>query len=310
MVSVIIPVYNVDSYIRRCLDSVLANTYKDFQIICVNDGSTDDTLNILMDYRDKDQRLEVISQKNQGVSAARNVGLEKAKGEYITFIDSDDWVEPQYLEFLVKAIEDTEALVVRCDFKDDYDTAYNPGFYGEKDLLVKKMSYKEIADNAIYRSRAAGALYQREAVKYCRFPLEVLLAEDAVFNLYAMKNTARYALVQLPLYHYFQRAGSAVHKHLIKDRLAAPQYIVDHAEDKRLSDKLPYASEQTVKWLIDIRLSKVVYEDEEETQRHIKKVWASYKHSSLYASLRIDKRIIYSTVFRFPELYKLLKRTG
>ena len=108
MVSVIISVYNVDSYIRRCLDAVLANTYKDFQIICVNDGSTDDTLNILMDYRDKDQRLEVISQKNQGVSAARNVGLEKAKGEYITFIDSDDWVEPQYLKFLVKAIEDTE----------------------------------------------------------------------------------------------------------------------------------------------------------------------------------------------------------
>lgn len=94
-ISVIIPVYNTERYLPRCLDSVLSNTYDNLEVICINDGSTDNSINILDNYKVSDERVVVINQKNSGVSAARNAGINVATGEYIAFIDSDDWVHPQ-----------------------------------------------------------------------------------------------------------------------------------------------------------------------------------------------------------------------
>lgn len=98
LISVIIPVYNVEKYICRCLDSVLRQTYCNFEIILVNDGSTDDSGNICKKYQNRESRITLLCQKNRGLSAARNAGIEVAKGDYITFIDSDDCVCLNYLE--------------------------------------------------------------------------------------------------------------------------------------------------------------------------------------------------------------------
>ncbi len=97
-VSVIIPIYNVEKYLVRCLDSVLAQTFEDIEIICVNDGSTDNCAQIISDYFEKDKRIKIITQKNQGLSEARNNGLKQATGEYIYFLDSDDAIESQMIE--------------------------------------------------------------------------------------------------------------------------------------------------------------------------------------------------------------------
>ncbi len=98
MISIIIPVYNVESYLHQCVDSVLAQTYRDFEVILVDDGSPDNCPRICDEYAQKDSRVHVIHQINSGVSAARNIGIEHAKGEWITFVDSDDWVSKNYLE--------------------------------------------------------------------------------------------------------------------------------------------------------------------------------------------------------------------
>ena len=98
MISIIIPVYNVENYLHQCVDSVLAQTYQDFEVILVDDGSPDNCPKICDEYAQKDSRVHVIHQKNSGVSAARNNGIEHAKGEWITFVDSDDWVSKNYLE--------------------------------------------------------------------------------------------------------------------------------------------------------------------------------------------------------------------
>ena len=99
-VSVIVPVFNTASYLKRCLDSLLAQTLKEIEIICVNDGSTDNSLDILHEYQEKDTRIKVLSQTNQGQSVARNNGITEATGEYIGFIDSDDYIDPDYYEVL------------------------------------------------------------------------------------------------------------------------------------------------------------------------------------------------------------------
>ncbi|MDR1123958.1 MAG: glycosyltransferase, partial [Elusimicrobiota bacterium] len=97
-ISIIIPVYNTGRYLPRCLDSVLAQTFKDFEVIAVNDGSSDNSANILADYAKKDSRIKVITQANQGQSMARNNGLKAARGRFVYFIDSDDYIHPQLLE--------------------------------------------------------------------------------------------------------------------------------------------------------------------------------------------------------------------
>ena len=105
-ISVIIPVYNVEEYLPVCLDSVLAQTFSDFEAVCVNDGSPDNSAAILEKYAKKDARIKVVSRPNGGLSAARNTGLENACGEYIYFLDSDDYIHPQLLEILYKKICD------------------------------------------------------------------------------------------------------------------------------------------------------------------------------------------------------------
>lgn len=117
-VSVIIPVYNGKKYMDKCLKSVQKQTLKDIEIICVDDGSTDNTLSILTDYADKDPRIKVYSQKNAGAGAARNVGLSTAKGEYVTFVDSDDWVEPEMYRCLYeKAVKEQSDMVISGQVK-------------------------------------------------------------------------------------------------------------------------------------------------------------------------------------------------
>ena len=109
-ISIIIPVYNVEKYLSRCLESVINQSYKNIEIIIVNDGSTDNSFDICNKYKKKDKRVILIDQNNQGLSGARNTGLKHATGEYICFIDSDDYVEKDYVEYLYKLI-----------VKDDYD---------------------------------------------------------------------------------------------------------------------------------------------------------------------------------------------
>lgn len=112
--SIIIPVYNVEQYLRACLDSVLAQTFSDWETVCVNDGSTDGSLSVLEEYEKKDHRLRIISQPNGGLSAARNTGLAAAQGDYVVFVDSDDWVEPSMLSRLAEVINGTDMTCFAC----------------------------------------------------------------------------------------------------------------------------------------------------------------------------------------------------
>lgn len=108
--SIIIPIFNVAQYLPKCLDSVLAQTCADFEAVCVNDGSTDNSLEILEEYQEKDPRIKVVSQANGGLSAARNVGLLHAQGDYVFFLDSDDWIEPDALEILSGKLSDEDMV--------------------------------------------------------------------------------------------------------------------------------------------------------------------------------------------------------
>lgn len=119
-VSVIVPVHNVEAYLAECLDSICAQTFKDLEIICINDGSTDKSGEILADYAKKDSRIRIITQENKGLSATRNIGIKAASGKYVSFIDSDDWVSENFFEKLYVTAEKKKADICATCFKRAY----------------------------------------------------------------------------------------------------------------------------------------------------------------------------------------------
>ena len=131
LVSVIIPAYNIEDYIGRCLDSIISQTYKNLEIIVVDDGSRDYTGEILDNYAKKDRRIKVIHKENGGVSSARNKGIEAAEGDYIGFIDGDDLIEPEMYKTLVDLLEEENADIAHCGyqmvFPDRIDYYHNTG---------------------------------------------------------------------------------------------------------------------------------------------------------------------------------------
>lgn len=120
LISIIIPFYNAEKYIGKCLESVVGQTYRNLQIILINDGSTDTSLKICKEFAQKDDRIEIYCQKNKGVSMARNLGLSKATGEYVAWIDADDYVSSKFVELLYKIAEENNAEIVQCKHKRVY----------------------------------------------------------------------------------------------------------------------------------------------------------------------------------------------
>ena len=115
-ISIIIPIYNVESYLRKCLDSIMEQSFPYFELLLINDGSTDASTQICQEYVEKDDRIRYFEKENSGVSSARNFGIKHSRGEYITFIDSDDWIEPNYLEILYKTMKEQEADIVVTNY--------------------------------------------------------------------------------------------------------------------------------------------------------------------------------------------------
>lgn len=116
-ISVIIPVYNTEKYLSRCLDSVLNQTFQDIEVVCINDGSTDNSLKILRQYAKKDKRIKLMSQENKGLSVTRNVGLKNISGKYVSFIDSDDYIDRNYYEWLIGLMEKNDADIVMAGMR-------------------------------------------------------------------------------------------------------------------------------------------------------------------------------------------------
>lgn len=233
-VSLILPVYNVEKYLERCLNSILSQTYSNFELIIIDDGSTDNCHNIINKYKKIDSRIKAFRQENKGLSAARNEGLKKANGEYIGFIDSDDYISKYYIEYLLNALLSNNASISCCTHTEGEESNY---FHNEK-----KEDYKKCIE--IYNNRSAGLnmmhghgifvtvwgkLYKKEVLQICNFP-EGRFGEDNYTSCQYLWNTKNYTdkviLIKKNLYYYFSNPTSIVNtpdKKKIEDDLWAKQ---------------------------------------------------------------------------------------
>lgn len=214
-ISVVIPVYNVENYLCECLDSVCNQTFRDIEIICVNDGSTDDSLYILEEYRKKDSRVSIITQKNQGLSGARNTGLMNSNGKYVYFIDSDDYLDLNALNeiYTISEEKNLDMLIFKiCSFKDDTKEKFTSPYFEMKYLKEavgeNVFNYRDIGYKMYNLAvTVPGAFFRLDLIAKLRFPVG-LIFEDNLFFTEAILNANRVFFYDKFLYNYRTRENS------------------------------------------------------------------------------------------------------
>ena len=212
LISIIIPAYNVEKYIVKCLESVSTQTYPNIEIIVVNDGSTDATETLIKSCIEKDSRISCISQKNAGLPAARNQGLKHANGEFIMFLDSDDWLEKKCCEISLNAIKENNADVVIFDY---YKIIKNKKFpYNSYSQKFIEFDRHKSSSPFIYDMRsitAWGKLYRATSIKNILFDETMRTAEDVDFNFRVYNQVHKTIYIQEYLLNYRILDSSAIH---------------------------------------------------------------------------------------------------
>lgn len=221
-ISVIVPVYNAEKYLNECVDSILAQTLQDIEVILVDDGSTDNSPAICDEYAEKDSRVVVIHKENGGVSAARNAGLDVVKGEYVAFVDSDDYIDTEMYEKMFEQITEYNCDVVMCDCIKEYATGrelythnVRGGFYSSNQLKTEYYPHLLIMENVEYPATISNwlLLFKREYAKKVRYLEGVRYSEDLLFGaklMYLVESF--YYMKGQAYYHYRINFQSATHK--------------------------------------------------------------------------------------------------
>lgn len=206
MISIIIPVYNVEKYLDKCLKSVSNQSYKDWECILVDDGSSDKSGIICDKWHTFDNRFLVIHQKNQGVSQARNIGLKQAQGQYICFVDSDDWITPHYLQSMINNMSDDVDIVVSgiTSFKEDKVVNIQLPIQNNIYSMNPNSADKFIADIDLFYGPVS-KLYKKEIIRThnITFPIDISLGEDMTFVFSYLSYTKKIASIHES--HYFYR---------------------------------------------------------------------------------------------------------
>lgn len=264
-ISIIVPIYNVEKYLSRCLDSLLFQTFKDFEIIAINDGSTDSSGSILDEYAKKHNEIVAIHKKNNGVSSARNDGLQKAKGAYIGFVDPDDWIEERMYEVLYLTAEQEQADIVMCSYIREFGTHSREKNFNEADKskyideelktkilrrligpIEKEVSNPEYLDAW---GTVWSKLYKSELIKQNKLEFvdlkEIGSNEDTLFNIQVFYHANSFVFLNQPLYHYWRvnetSVTSTYNKKLVHQFGTLYTKMEDFLQEKKLSGEFQTA---------------------------------------------------------------------
>lgn len=333
MISVIVPIYNIQDYLEECIKDILNQTFIDFELILVDDGSKDNSGKICDEYALKDERIRVFHKENGGVSSTRNLGLSVAQGEYIAFVDGDDKIENDYLEKLYEGIKDSDADVCLCKF----DSFCDGKFYPKAENYLKTYINNKNNDdyfqsflkyylapcvknaNSCQMGTVWRMLFKKEKFTH-KFNEKVSMAEDLLFVLNNFANVNKINVLQEVLYHYRVNNSSAMHKYR-KDYYESQKAFLAEFEqfllrlnltDKKMVDRVIVAQKALyVSFLFgnEIRYKK--------SNPNFKKDISNYKKQEVYSYLTLsnflkikyrEMKIKYLAVWVFVKfnLYKIM----
>ncbi|MDY3060767.1 glycosyltransferase [Fusobacterium sp.] len=320
LISVIVPVYNIEKYLPRCIDSILDQTYKNWEAIFINDGSTDNSLKILEEYKKRDERIKIIDKKNAGSGAARNDGIETSKGKYIAFLDSDDWYEEDFLEKLYNNLIENSSDVSMCNPKMTYDNInknkkINTYFFNEIELNKTPEKILGILAMPVVWNK----LYKKDIIvkNRIKFP-NYSFCEDVEFLYKTFLYANKVSKIEDDLYNYYQREDSETKK--IKEESIEQVYkVIKNIENyvkENFIEKLEIFYQYKIQFLYSIsqilllrtnsdkRLKKLVNKNNNLMVKNIKlkKISKNKKILVYYTAIKLNK------VLEISKIISLLRR--
>lgn len=238
LISVIVPIYNVEKYLNKCVESIVNQTYKNLEIILVDDGSPDNCPKMCDEWAEKDRRIKVIHKENGGVSSARNAGLDIVSGDYIGFVDPDDYIKPEMFEILISGLKADNADFVICGsyrLENEIADEYENNTPKVTEIINKPDIVKSYLESQIDPGVPA-KLYDKSVISDIRFNVSKSIGEDFLFNYFVLKNCNKVVMLENKLYFYFNRENSATHvfKLQMVNRWQNTKYIL---ESKTLNDE-------------------------------------------------------------------------
>lgn len=310
-ISVIVPVYNVAKYLENCVNSILVQTYKDFELLLIDDGSTDISGEICDKLSTLDERISVYHKKNGGLSDARNYGIKKSTGELITFIDSDDYISKNYLEVLYVVLKKYKADVscVSCiettklDYNQDITGCDVDGCLDGESAIGNALSRKNIGVSA------CGKLYKRDLFSDVWFP-EGALYEDLFTVPYLFEKCQRVAYSELKLYFYFIRLGSITNSHITEKHLEFfdnYKKLINHLDSKNQINHdaaIERVTIESIKRFAEILLFSDDYYDKVKIVKE--KSYKYWKEGMHNPNVALSIKIQVLALMISPVLYKLL----
>lgn len=306
LISVIVPIYKVEKYLRKCVNSIINQTYKNLEIILVDDGSPDNCPKICDEYANHDSRIKVIHKENGGLSDARNAGMKVATGEYISFIDSDDWIEDNMFEILLEQIIVNECDIASCGinmvWEDNRPTELLFPFEGKFIISGAENALDHLISNKYIIQTVWNKLYRKDIIENISFPFGKI-NEDEYWTWQAVAASERIVCLGKPMYNYLQREGSIMRNNNYNPMCALEAQCLryDYLVEKfpRLQDKCCinllyfclYQSQRS-KLLLSYEKYKSVYKEIKEIVKSHKPRKEAYDGLSFKSKLRI-KSIYY-----------------
>lgn len=245
LISIIVPAYNAEKYIHRCIDSILSQTFIDFELLIINDGSTDGTKKICDEYASNDHRIRVFHKKNGGVSSARNHGLDNMHGEWIMFVDADDYIPQDAIERMVKQTKDSDCLCFcfgvlygNDDSWEEYPFHLSPDTYKFDEIIRATLKYE-------YITGPYAKLIKRSVLDIIRFNENLCIGEDLLFNIQIALKVKKIMICDDVVYYYTNNPNSAMHSDNMFDKyLVLSNCINNYFEENyianRYSEELKY----------------------------------------------------------------------
>lgn len=295
MISIILPVFNAENYIKKCIESIREQTYGDWELIIIDNGSTDFSYDICREAAKEDGRIEVIHQyQNKGVSLARNLGLERASGEFLTFIDADDWISPDYLEVLYKEQEKENADMVVCSYKivgqkdreEENDTCENREYSRNLYSLEEYLKQYLLEGN----THCWGVLYRTKKIQDIQFPGKITIGEDLLYLIRAAEKMEHILVLGYQGYQYFINPKGAMLKkytHEYMDQLICWQQAKEElvASYPQLQDKLDSIIVVSA-LLITGKISELSAEEKEDYRKDLEECLSIVREKGRKSSVR------------------------
>ncbi len=314
LISVIVPAYNIEKYIGRCLESIINQTYADLEIIVVNDGSSDNTGDVIDSYARRDRRIIAIHKKNGGVSSARLEGLKRASGEYIGFVDGDDYIEAEMYEVLMNNAIKYKASISHCGYKMIFPDGHELLFHGTKDEIQfdHLRSLYELLEGSRVEPGLCNKLYHKSVISQFMhdniWSSDIRINEDLLMNYLIFKKADNSIYLDIPYYHYILREGSASTSHVERYKLLDPlkviSLILEDVKNETTLEQVVF--NRYMRCLINIANQKEWLDDAVNAKNTLKDSVKKDKRFRKYTSVKLKLMIICTAYF--GEIYRLIRR--